>query len=92
MGLKSFLIETFMYVVDERAKQLNQNEETNETVSEQFYLNKIKEHEDALHMLHKRIKELERRAFLPSERSHIKQSECSKLNLRSEWESRNFFE
>lgn len=92
MGLKSFLIETFMYVVDERAKQLNQSEESVEPVSEQFYLNKIKEHEDALHMLHKRVKELERRAFLPSERSYTRQSECSKSNLRSEWESKNFFE
>ena len=43
-------------------------------------------------VLEEENKQLKKRVYLPSERSHTKQSECSKLNLRSEWESRNFFE
>lgn len=42
--------------------------------------------------MNKRIADLEKRVYLPSERSHTKQNECSKSSLRSEWESRNFFE
>lgn len=42
--------------------------------------------------LRRRVEALEKKVYLPSERSYTRQSECSKSNLRSEWESRNFFE
>lgn len=47
---------------------------------------------DAVIEMNKRISKLEKKVYLPSERLHTKQKECSKSSLRSEWESRNFFE
>lgn len=60
MGIVGDFLE---FILDRRF-----GEEADKTIDsdrEKFLLNKIKEHEDAISELHKRIKRLEKRTFLP---------------------------